>query len=947
MSDSSSLVRCHHSCFRVDRGQGIAIRARSRGFVHIFFALAVFLGLSVWGISEVLRYVTETRQTAEQSEFESLNRARRALINYAILPPPDLPGQDGAFNVFGFESIVNSVTVVFNQEFRHYELPCPDVFDAGEVNGAGPRLDGIADYSGLSVCGETGKPLESGSWVGRFPWRSLSGGTVFVRGAGGEDLRDSAKERLWYAVSPNLLPSNQPRRPPLNFHYLLSREDWLTVTDARGEIVSNRVAAVVIAPREQSGEHVFRLFEDTPRSATTPAEAVIAYLDAGNQNLDDGVSVFVNSDSYRAAEFGPESDANQTLDLLARIDIEDFINDRIPNLDSRLCESAAGGDSAAIEVLRAHLIQRGSLPDPAVFEEAAATVAYRLPGFSPSRGDAVGGVVTVAVLGVSTTVNPPAELGQGRLETPDLLLYNPGAGIRLDTNAVFPGGMTISGFQLVPRQVYDPVSRQTVTRYAVQHRSVGGDLNINTADRSDDLFDPGDSSVPFFPAIHGFPMLDSNFNSPAYEIVETPINTGVAVRASLIRRGATVVGDGVEVIGVRTTVEARLQLFVDGDSLPPFFIWPGSSIAINALLDLDPNPPFNAAIAALETRYVVHDESRVSTMLALADPGFASHLPLALFGEGGSAPTFAEPFGGATQSCYTTESARARTLNEGELVMALAGPAIGYFQSGSLSRLVKKVEGEGVDDSPIDGAGVLLPPGTVLRVQFDADNTGDLILPSGYRVCGDVSDGSLVVGGALGARSVPVRVRTEAVAEVLSGGGEPDADGVERPGGARPGAAAVAGNVGFFPIHSIDDQFPQNYDRVNPFYRVEQFDSPALGEVVGRDIRVFPVRGESCFPFRRRHSRGADSAGRGFGSGDSNPRLSYRRASGGRVYARFVAPAVFPARHRLSDSRQRRKPDQCDFGRRICFSAQLVCAPARELANRRDICDPGKVHADR
>ena len=213
--------------------------------------------------------------------------ARRALINYAFLPPP------GAFNVFGFRSVVNnSVTVVFNQEFRHYELPCPDVLDVREVRDGGevyiggsevnedgdaaPRLDGIADYSGLPVCGQTGDPLESGSWVGRFPWRSLSGGTVFVRGAGGEDLRDSAKERLWYAVSSNLLPSDQPRRPPLNLHYLLSRDDWLTVTDARGEIVSDRVAAVVIAPREQSAEDglVFGLFEDTPRSdSIMPAEA--------------------------------------------------------------------------------------------------------------------------------------------------------------------------------------------------------------------------------------------------------------------------------------------------------------------------------------------------------------------------------------------------------------------------------------------------------------------------------------------------------------------------------------------------------------------------------------------------------------------------------------------------------------------------------------------------
>ena len=831
MSDSSSLVRCHHSCFRVDRGQGIAIRARSRGFVHIFFALAVFLGLSVWGISEVLRYVTETRQTAEQSELESLHRARRALINYAVLPPPDLPGQDGVFNAFGFGSIVNGVTVTNNYEFRYFELPCPDVFDVSEAT---PRLDGIADYSGLPVCGATGAPLASGSWVGRFPWRGLSGaGNVFVRGAGGEDLRDSAKERLWYAVSPNLLPSDQP----LNLHYLLSREDWLTVTDARGVTVSDRVAALVIAPREQSGEDgsVFRLFEDTPRSGSpTPAAAAAAYLDEENRNDD---SVFVNSDSYRDAAFGPESDANQNLDLLARIDIDDLANasDRIRGLGDRLGEEV-------IEVLRAHLIQRGNLPDPAVFEEAAVTVAYRLPGFSPPRD----GAVTMTVFGVTTDVDPPVALGAGQLVIPDLLHNNPRVGVRFDASAVFPGDLTISGFQLVPRPTFDSDLGRIVTLYAVQHRSVGGDLNINIAGRTDNLFDPGDANVLSF-EIMGFPSLDDNFN-PDYEIDTTTITMGVAVRPSVVQRGGTVVG-GVVTLGVGTTVEARPRLFVDGDSLPPFFIWPGSSIAINALLDLDPKPPFNAAIAALETRYALHAESRVPEMLELADPGrFRSHLPLALFGEGGSAPTFAEPIGGASSPCYTIESGRARLLDEGELVMALAGPAIGYFRAGSLSQLMEKVTGQRIDDSPIYGAGVLLPPGTVLRVGFDADNIGELTLPSGYEVCGKVSDGSLVVGGALGARSVPVRVRTQVVATVLSGGGNTDFNGAERPGGARPGVAGIAGNVGFVPIHSIDDQFPQNFDKVNPFYRIEQFDGSRWARLSGEALGFFPRGADLAFP---------------------------------------------------------------------------------------------------
>ena len=468
------------------------MRARSRGFVHIFFALAVFLGISVWGISEVLRYVTETRQTAEQREIESLHRARKALINYASLPPPDLPGQNEAFNVFGFNSSVNSsVTMAFSQEFRYYELPCPDVFDASEVNDTGPRLDGIADYSGLPVCGETGDPLESGSWVGRFPWRSLSGaGNVFVRGAGGEDLRDSAKERLWYAVSPNLLPSDRP----LNLHYLLSRDDWLIVTDARGTVISDRVAAVVIAPREQSAEDedglVFGLFEDTRRSGRPTLSAVdtaSVYLDAGNS---DGDRVFVKSDSYRASVLGPElsgpeSDANQTLDLLARVHIEDLVNDRIPP-DSRLCDS-----ESAIGVLQAHLIQRGSLPDPAVFEEEAATVAYRLPGFSPSRGDAVGGAVTVVVRSVSTTVNPPEEYVSGYVVIPSLFINtglhlapeclilpicNPEIPIPFDAFGVFVSSSgtttTITGFQIIPRLVSNVLFFRDEVQYAVRHRAL-------------------------------------------------------------------------------------------------------------------------------------------------------------------------------------------------------------------------------------------------------------------------------------------------------------------------------------------------------------------------------------------------------------------------------------------------------------------------------------------
>lgn len=65
---------------------------------------------------------------------------------------------------------------------RPGSLPCPD-FDDGSINPLNAANDGIADVLAGNDCP---------SYIGRLPWKTL----------GLPDPRDSAGERLWYALSP-------------------------------------------------------------------------------------------------------------------------------------------------------------------------------------------------------------------------------------------------------------------------------------------------------------------------------------------------------------------------------------------------------------------------------------------------------------------------------------------------------------------------------------------------------------------------------------------------------------------------------------------------------------------------------------------------------------------------------------------------------------------------
>lgn len=117
-----------------------------------------------------------------------------------------------------------------------------------------PDRNADGNYDGNSDCVAAAPAL--GLLIGKLPFAAQ---TVPCLGASdygvAADLTDGTSERLWYAVSRNLV-----RTSALLGSLVINpaiadapAEPWLIVRDKNGQIISNRVAAVIIAPAAPVG----------------------------------------------------------------------------------------------------------------------------------------------------------------------------------------------------------------------------------------------------------------------------------------------------------------------------------------------------------------------------------------------------------------------------------------------------------------------------------------------------------------------------------------------------------------------------------------------------------------------------------------------------------------------------------------------------------------------
>ncbi len=276
-------------------------RRSARGFIHIVLLVFAMMGLSIWGVSEIFLKSAEMQSERSAEERTNMDAARRALIDYALIPPPrrNIESGDGRYNALDMDSLSSPNVDLFvpgrtdqiwtvngqsSEPYRYFGLPCPDtIMIDGNLDGTqdvfgSPTPTGGGFYRG---CAWTNKgeqrrvvinltdfpyrinatgtyPLQSYSRVGGFPWRTeFSEGDIrnryYIRGAGDRRFVDSNDEPLWYTVSRNMMRVDRP----LNPHLLLREEsDWIvlatsTVAGSSGEV--QRVAAAVVSPGEFGG----------------------------------------------------------------------------------------------------------------------------------------------------------------------------------------------------------------------------------------------------------------------------------------------------------------------------------------------------------------------------------------------------------------------------------------------------------------------------------------------------------------------------------------------------------------------------------------------------------------------------------------------------------------------------------------------------------------------
>src|SRR5450830_239247 len=180
---------------------------RQSGAALILIAFILGLGVTAYLI-KTMNTITLAQQRDEKT-YKALADAKAALIAWAV-SHPNYPGQ----------------------------FPFPDRSGGGGYDGKSDCYTGTFQYSFL---------------LGQLPIVGQSNPCIQPHTGLGGDWTDAQGNRLWYAVSRNLVHQYQsPSSNPIINPNIVNDPSysWLKVLDRNGNLVSNRVAAVIIAPGE-------------------------------------------------------------------------------------------------------------------------------------------------------------------------------------------------------------------------------------------------------------------------------------------------------------------------------------------------------------------------------------------------------------------------------------------------------------------------------------------------------------------------------------------------------------------------------------------------------------------------------------------------------------------------------------------------------------------------
>jgi hypothetical protein len=229
-----------------------------RGMVLILIAFIIGLGAAAFMFKMFNASSLQVEQ--DKQTMLELNAAKQALIAWAVAHP-NSPGM----------------------------MPWPD-------RNTDLDFDGDSAYDGKSDCVTT--TFQPSYLLGQLPWRAQSNPCVMPHTGLGADFRDAQGNRLWYAVSRNLIRDYQNSEYPIinpgmaNPPHAVTpylrqggtdSYPWLKVLDRNGNLVSDRVAAVIISPGSP--------LDGQDRSSLAPDAS--QYLDT----VRIGAATFKNSDA--------------------------------------------------------------------------------------------------------------------------------------------------------------------------------------------------------------------------------------------------------------------------------------------------------------------------------------------------------------------------------------------------------------------------------------------------------------------------------------------------------------------------------------------------------------------------------------------------------------------------------------------------------------------------
>ena len=227
------------------------VNKKQKGAALIIFTIILVLAAMAFLVGKLDG--SDVKNERNKSSALILAKAKTALIGYAI-------------GVMGIGQ-------------RPGDLIVPDSFAVSE---APANYDGTADSGCLDVTKVNGLPLINSDinmrCLGRLPWRDLG---LSISGSSENDVNGIMP---WYAVSGNLVDPtclivsnpntlnlvNNPPPAALDCTGATLPYPWLTVRDSSGNILSNRVAAVIFIPG------VLRGAQSRP---SAPLGSVNQYLD--------------------------------------------------------------------------------------------------------------------------------------------------------------------------------------------------------------------------------------------------------------------------------------------------------------------------------------------------------------------------------------------------------------------------------------------------------------------------------------------------------------------------------------------------------------------------------------------------------------------------------------------------------------------------------------------